>query len=72
MILFLASFYAYRKNFFLAYGLLIVLVAYYIQFALTLKMIYGIAMHINFVKEHLNDNKDSPWVVYSRIIFGVK
>jgi hypothetical protein len=72
MILFLVSFYAYRKNFFLAYGLLIIFVAYYIQFALTLKMIYGIAMNINSIKELLKDNKESIWVVYSEIIFGVK
>ena len=52
MILFLVSFYAYRKTFFVTYGLLIHFVAYYIQFALTLKMVYGIASGTSYAKEY--------------------
>jgi predicted branched-subunit amino acid permease len=53
MILVLASFYAYRKNLLVTYGLLIVFVAYYIQFALTMKILYALAMSITNVKDFL-------------------
>lgn len=72
MILFLVSFYAFRKNFFVAYGLLIHLVAYYIQLALTVKMVYGVASGTNFAKEYASQHSDTPLVIFCSIIFGVK
>ena len=44
LIITLASLYAYRKEMPVVYGFLTFGIAYYIQFALTLKMIYGNAV----------------------------
>ena len=46
-------------------------ISYYIQLALTLKLIYLIAIKIDFIDDYIKDNfETSSWVRCMRIIFG--
>ena len=66
----LFGFFAFRKLYHVEYGFLNFFVAYYFQFALTVKTIYLIAVEVPFVKRFMTTHSDHPYMVAVGIIFG--
>jgi hypothetical protein len=62
IIMLLSSFFGIRKRYPIMYGQSIFFIAYYVQFALTLKVMYGILSSIEIVA-HIMKEKQSDTLV---------
>ena len=63
--------YAFRRRYYAAYGLSNFALASYIQLALTVKLLYGIVIRIEFVTMLMREHEaTSGYVLFCRIVFG--
>lgn len=56
LILISIAFFAFRKSFSVQFNLLNFFIVYFFQFSLMVKLVVGIAMKVNFIKEYLAEN----------------
>ena len=70
LILVSVAFWSYRKSFYVMYGLLTFFIAYYFQIALMIKLIIGVAMNVDFIKEYLLDNPNFTSSIVINVLFG--
>ena len=70
LILVSVAFWSYRKSFYVMYGLLTFFIAYYFQIALMIKLIIGVAMNVDFIKEYLSDNPNFTSSIVINVLFG--
>ena len=70
MILLLVATFPFRKLYPVAYGLASIFLTWYIHCALTLKVMYGMLVKIEYVADYIKGNPDNAYVRWCRIIFG--
>ena len=71
MILCILSLFVFRQQFRITFGFSLVFLSLYIQLAVTIKIIYIIAIEIDFVEMYFRDNYEkSSYVRYLRAFLG--
>jgi hypothetical protein len=70
LILVCIAFFAFRKSFPIQFNLLNFFIAYFFQFSLMVKLVTGIAMKVDFIKEYLSDNPEAKISVFLQVLFG--
>jgi hypothetical protein len=71
MILLLMAFFSFRKSYKVEYGLGCIFLSFYIQYALTLKLLYNVLIKINYVQDFMDQNsKTNIYVKWASIMFG--
>ena len=71
MILLLMAFFSFRKSYKVEYGMACIFISFYIQYALTLKLIYGVLVQIVYVKNYMDKNyENNNYVKWASILFG--
>ena len=72
MVLLLLSFYAFRREYFLAYGRFVMFMAYYVQFAVTVKIFWTLLMVVPEVHSWFGHHQKNPAVRVSMLLFGIE
>mmetsp|Transcript_34734 Transcript_34734/g.53327 ORF Transcript_34734/g.53327 Transcript_34734/m.53327 type:complete len:447 (-) Transcript_34734:8731-10071(-) len=70
LILLMLAFYAFRKSYYVGFGKFIFFSAYYIHFALLLKLTLGILLRIDFVKDYIQQHEKAVFVKIVTVTFG--
>ena len=65
------AFFSFRKSYKVEYGMGCIFISFYIQYALTLKLIYGVLVQIVYVKNYMDKNYETNiYVKWASILFG--
>jgi len=71
MVLLLLSLYAFRREYFLAYGRFVMFMAYYMQFAVTVKIFWTLLTVVPEVQKWFGRHQKSSAVRVCLLVFGV-
>ena len=70
LLLILCAFFAFKEGNPVAFGMSIFFIVYYVQFALTLKVIYGIVSQISSIEHLMEEFKSDKNVKMVMMLFG--